>query len=72
MKICLIGYYIFFIVVYKKMKVINWYSLSFLLFKLALRINSLILKQGSIMEKYIQKQQDNLLFIYANKYTTCF
>ena len=40
-------------------------SLNFLL--LALRINSVILKQGYIMEKYIHLQQDNLLFIYANK-----
>ena len=45
-------------------------SLNFLL--LALRINSVILKQGSIMEKYIHLQQDNVLVIYANKYTSCF
>ena len=37
-------------------------SLNFLF--LALRINSVILEQGSIVEKYIQ--QDNVLFIYAN------
>ena len=44
--------------------------LTFLL--LALRINSVILKQGAIMEKYIHLQQDNVLVIYANKYTSCF